>query len=149
MSDSDDDDDDGVAPVTNLVARCTELKALGNEKFKAGACGAAVTAYQEAVGKLTSDVAKKVLAEHFKLNPSAPDTATPLLASLHGNMAAAHVKAQQWEPALAAASEALKLDPNNVKARFRRGIAESNLGLYDEAKVHEAQSRAENVPTDT
>ena len=93
MSDSDDEDGDDGAPVKNLVASCTELKAGGNEHFKAGRCDEAVTEYQKAVDKLTSAPAKKALAEFFKASPDSPDTASPLLASLHGNMAACHVKA--------------------------------------------------------
>jgi len=93
MSDSDDEDGDDGAPVKNLVASCTELKVGGNEHFKAGRCDEAVTEYQKAVDKLTSAPAKKALAEFFKASPDSPDTASPLLASLHGNMAASHVKA--------------------------------------------------------
>ena len=111
------------------------LKGTGNEKFKAGECGAAITAYQEAVDKLTSDAAKKALLDFFKSHPDATDSATPLLASLHLNMAACHIKSEQWESAEIAATAALKLDPTNVKAKFRRGIARSNLGSFDEAKT--------------
>ena len=133
-SDSDDDTNDDDA-VTNLIANCTALKIKGNDKFKLGECGAAVTVYQEAVDKLTSDAAKKALGDYFKSNKDAPDTASPLLASLHGNMAACHVKVQQWESAIIAASAALKIEPSNVKARFRRGVAYSNVGQYDESKA--------------
>lgn len=135
MADSDDENGDGDAPVKNLVARCTELKAVGNEHFKAGRCDEAVIEYQKAVDKLTSAPAKKALAEFFKASPDSPDTASPLLASLHGNMAACHVKASQWESAIRAASEALKLEPDNLKARFRRGVACSHVGQHAEAKA--------------
>jgi tetratricopeptide (TPR) repeat protein len=133
--DSDDEDGDDGAPVKNLVASCTELKAGGNEHFKAGRCDEAVTEYQKAVDRLTSVPAKKALAEFFKASPNSPDTASPLLASLHGNMAACHVKASRWESAIRAASEALKLEPDNLKARFRRGLACSHVGQNDEAKA--------------
>ena len=135
MADSDDENGDDGAPVKNLVARCTELKAVGNEHFKAGRCDEAVLEYQKAVDKLTSAPAKKALAEFFKASPDSPDTATPLLASLHGNTAACHVKASQWESAIRAASEALKLEPDNLKARFRRGVACSHVGQHAEAKA--------------
>ena len=73
MADSDDENGDDGAPVKNLVARCTELKAVGNEHFKAGRCDAAVIEYQKAVDKLTSGPAKKALAEFFKASPDSPD----------------------------------------------------------------------------
>ena len=117
MGDSDDEDGDAGAPVKNLVASCTELKAGGNEHFKAGRCDEAVTEYWKAVLKLTSGPAKKALAEFYKASPGSPDTASPLLASLHGNMAACHVKSSQWVSAISAASEALRLEPDNLKAR--------------------------------
>ena len=117
MGDSDDEDGDAGAPVKNLVASCTELKAGGNEHFKAGRCDEAVTEYWKAVLKLTSGPAKKALAEFYKASPDSPDTASPLLASLHGNMAACHVKSSQWVSAISAASEALRLEPDNLKAR--------------------------------
>ena len=50
-------------------------------------------------------------------------------------MAACHVKASQWESAIHAASEALKLEPDNLKARFRRGVACSRVGQHAEAKA--------------
>ena len=117
MADSDDEDGDAGAPVKNLVASCTELKAGGNEHFKAGRCDEAVTEYWKAVLKLTSGPAKKALAEFYKASPDSPDTASPLLASLHGNMAACHVKSSQWVSAISAASEALRLEPDNLKVR--------------------------------
>ena len=135
-TDSDDDDADSspTDSVTALLAKCTELKTGGNDLFKAGELGAATTTYQEAVDKLTSNAAKKALGEFFKANPDAQDTASPLLASLHTNLAACHVKLSQWESAVQAATAALKVEASNVKARFRRGVAHSNLGNYDEAK---------------
>ena len=130
VADSDDEDADaapGGDGVENMLVRCTELKTKGNEHFKAGELGAATTAYEEAVSKLTSKVGKKALGDYFKARPGAMDTASPLLASLHTNLAAVHVKAQQWQSALKAATEALKVEPQNIKARFRRGVAESNV----------------------
>ena len=50
-------------------------------------------------------------------------------------MAACHVKVSQWESAIRAASEALKLEPDNLKARFRRGVACSHVGQHAEAKA--------------
>ena len=87
-----------------MLEKCKELKEGGNTLFKAGELGAATTTYQEAVSKLTSDAAKKALGAFFKATPDAEDTASPLLASLHTNLAACHVKLQQWEPAVSAAA---------------------------------------------
>ena len=105
--DSDDDDEgDSADGATALLAKCSELKSGGNDLFKVNELGAATTTYQEAIDKLTSDPAKKALGEYFKANPDAPDTASPLLASLHTNLAACHVKLAQWESAVQAAAAA-------------------------------------------
>ena len=139
MVNSDDDDsDDESAPgdgVASLLAKCHELKTTGNEQFKAGNIDAATTTYKTAVERLTSSAAKKALNEWWKGHPDAEDTASPLLASLQTNLAAMHVKAERWEAAVSAATAALKVDPDNVKARFRRGIAHSHTKQFDEAKA--------------
>ena len=137
-SDSDDDDDDSASDGTavhNLLARVAELKLSGNTKFKAGEHEAAIADYEAGTGSLTSEAAKKALKHYFTTHHDAEDTASPLLASLHGNLAACHVKLEAWERASTAASAALKLEPSNVKARFRRGVAYSKCGQLDEAKA--------------
>jgi len=132
------DSDDESAPgdgVASLIAKANELKALGNEHFTAGDLVAATAAYEQAVAKLTSDAAKTALRVWWKSNPGETDTASPLLAACHNNLAACHVKAQQWESALRAASAAVDLDPSLVKARLRRGVACSHVGRLAEAKA--------------
>ena len=138
MGSDEQDSDDDAGPedgVTGLLERATELKTKGNAAFKAGDTGAATTAYTSGIERLTSDAAKKALGEWWKANPGTADLASPLLASLHTNLAACHVKAEQWEGALTAATAALAIDATNVKARFRRGVACSRLGRLDEAKA--------------
>jgi tetratricopeptide (TPR) repeat protein len=46
----------------------------------------------------------------------------------------AELKLEKWLPAKRAASDALKLDPKNVKALFRRGQANAKQGSLEEAK---------------
>ena len=133
-----DDSDDDASPddgVTNMIAQCVALKAEGNEHFKAGEVAKATEKYQDAVKRLTSDAGKKALKEYHDRNAGAEDTATPLLASLHTNTAACYVKTQQWDSAAIAATAALKAEPANVKALFRRGVANSHLTKWDEAKA--------------
>ena len=129
---------EGALNVEGLIAKAEALKAQGNESFKAQELGKASSVYQEAVEVLTSPSAKKLLHEWWaahKKDPSSVDSASPLLASLHTNLAACHNKLGQWEMGANAATSALAVDPANVKARFRRGVANSNLGNFDEAKA--------------
>jgi len=121
-----------------ILARAEELKAQGNAHFKADELGRASTAYQGAIEVLTSPAGKKALEQWWtalKETADAADAATPLLVSLHTNLAAVHNKLGQWQMCVAAASSALALDASSVKARFRRGVAHSNLAQYDEAKA--------------
>ena len=139
------------ADVEALLAAANELKASGNEAFKAGELGKATSAYQEAVDKLTSEAGKKLLREWWDvqtkllLGGDAKDSVSPLLASpLHTNLAACHVKLSQWKSAVHAATAALDTDGTSVKARFRRGVANSHLGLLEEAKADLTQVGAQH-----
>ncbi len=87
--------------------------------------------------KIWWDVQKKLL-----LSGDAKDSASPLLVALHTNLAACHVKLCQWKSAVHAATAALDTDGTSVKARFRRGVANSHLGLLDEAKADLTQAAA-------
>lgn len=131
-ADSDDESSPGDG-VRSLLARASQLKAQGNEHFKAGESGQAATVYTDAIAQLTSDAARKALKAWWDESQE-EDTASPLLASLHGNLAACHVKLEQWEGAVTAASAALAIDSSNIKARFRRGVACSHLGQMETAK---------------
>jgi tetratricopeptide (TPR) repeat protein len=52
----------------------------------------------------------------------------------YNNLAASKLKCQKWQKALEYATEAVKIDPNNVKALFRQGKALMELGEWEEAK---------------
>ena len=115
------DGDEETAPdtcVKSLFATANELKAEGNEAFKAGDYGKAITSYMLATDHLTSTAAKRKLRwewehmdSHIVLRDSDggavrdQDTASPLLATLHTNRAASHVKLEQWEAAAASATK--------------------------------------------
>eukprot|EP00316_Scyphosphaera_apsteinii_P023237 CAMPEP_0119320086 /NCGR_PEP_ID=MMETSP1333-20130426/51376_1 /TAXON_ID=418940 /ORGANISM="Scyphosphaera apsteinii, Strain RCC1455" /LENGTH=575 /DNA_ID=CAMNT_0007326697 /DNA_START=229 /DNA_END=1956 /DNA_ORIENTATION=+ len=118
-----------------LLSRAEALKAQGNADFKASELGKACSAYQEAVELLTSKKAAKALKEWWAVRQAhVQDSASPLLVSLYTNLAACHNKLQQWESGILAANKALEIEPTSVKARFRRGVAKSNLGHFEAAR---------------
>lgn len=103
--------------VDHVVKDCEADKARGNEAFGSGEYGQAILHYSLALDKaaqLTSnDLFKKDI--------------------VHSNRAACFLKLGQHEKAEEDAAAALKVNPQNVKAQFRLGLALHALGRYQEA----------------
>lgn len=57
-----------------------------------------------------------------------------ILLSCYLNIASCGIKLQRWRNAANNAAKALDIDPNNAKAYFRRGQANSQLGEFDAAR---------------
>jgi len=53
--------------------------------------------------------------------------------SCHSNTAAIHIKLKQFKSALEEVKKVLEIDPTNVKALYRMGVAEAGLGDYLDA----------------
>ena len=81
----------------------------------------AIDAYSDAI-----HAAETAMAGPGSGGPSKAEAAT-LLTTLHSNTAAALLKLERWEPAAKAATRALKLEPGNTKALYRRGVARHKL----------------------
>jgi hypothetical protein len=63
------------------------------------------------------------------------EEAKAILVSLHGNNAMVLIKLEDWMKAAVSASAVLKVEKNNVKALFRRGVACHHSGSLEQAKV--------------
>jgi hypothetical protein len=63
------------------------------------------------------------------------EEAKSILVSLHGNNAMVLIKLEDWMKAAVSASAVLKVEKNNVKALFRRGVAYHHSGSLEQAKV--------------
>jgi tetratricopeptide (TPR) repeat protein len=63
------------------------------------------------------------------------EEAKSILVSLHGNNAMVLIKLEDWMKAGVSASAVLKVEKNNVKALFRRGVAYHHSGSLEQAKV--------------
>ena len=123
-SDSDDDADEKLVAGLS-VEECVNMagvhKEQGNEMFKSGLNDKALASYSEGLRYLTKHTSEAAAA--------------PTLLSLHTNLAATHLRLEQWAEARASAASALEIEPDLVKARFRRGVASFRLGALDEAKA--------------
>ncbi|GBE59077.1 tetratricopeptide repeat domain containing protein [Babesia ovata] len=107
--------------VQACVAEANSLKEQGNAAFKAADYSKAVEEYQKAVdrlSKLPSDV-----TEHDGMK-----------SVLYSNISASYLGMADHEKAITAAEDALRWDPANKKAQYRRALARFNFGYLDEAK---------------
>ncbi|KAK7872050.1 hypothetical protein R5R35_004553 [Gryllus longicercus] len=98
----------GVYSNTEKQFLATQEKDKGNEFFKA-------REYKEAIEHYSSSIA---------IEPS------PVA---YNNRAMAHIKLEQYLEALRDCNKVLELEPNNVKALHRRGIAYKHRGNYQQA----------------
>ena len=114
----------------SLLSKLSALKDVGNSHFKAGDNDRAVEAYNEALTAAASGVQNEGRGSR-----KAQMAVQPTVVSLHCNAAAAHLKLEAMVEAVEAASRALALEPNHVKARYRRGVASAKLGRYETAKA--------------
>jgi regulator of sirC expression with transglutaminase-like and TPR domain len=58
-----------------------------------------------------------------KSTPAQNEKAQELTNAFRSNLAACYIKEEQWEKAIYATSKVIEVDPNNVKARYRRSLA--------------------------
>ena len=105
-----------------IVDECEENKKRGNEAFQAGEYGQAILLYSLSIDKADElpdkDGGKKQL---FRRD------------IVLSNRAACFLKLGQHEKALEDAKRAQEMEPTNVKAIFRRGLALHAMGHYEEA----------------
>jgi len=86
-----------------------------------------------------------------KQSGGVPETRTEadeMVEKIYSNMSACHMKNGNWKRALDCAERALKKNPNNDKAMFRKGKALGELGWTERAEKVLSDLRARN-PSDT
>jgi len=134
----------GADEVKLVVAECEQNKARGNEAFGTGEYGQAILLYSLALDK----------AEEL------PDAGTGAAAStekqlfprdvVYSNRAACFLKLGQHEKAEEDAARALEINPKNIKANFRRGLALHAMGRYRDAlpvlaKAHDIEPKNKQI----
>ena len=107
------------------------LKALGNEKMKAGDHLAAIQCYTDAIAQSNVDGPPLTdLAEGCQMMTDEPSLLVPLLT----NRAAAFLKAGQALESHEDGCRAVQIDPGWSKGYFRSAVALSQLGRHEEAR---------------
>jgi len=147
---------------TNLAIG-KEKKDAGDQAFRGGDIKQALLAYHQAIMYLQG-IDKQALpgigslptppkAEGDDSKPAAgvPETRTEadeMVEKIYSNMSACHMKNGNWKRALDCAERALKKNPNNDKAMFRKGKALGELGWIERAEKVLSDLKARN-PSDT
>lgn len=103
-----------------LLPRAQTLKDDANDHFKAGEMELALNKYEEA---------RHCLDAH----PPRPDR-DALLSFVLSNIAAVHVNAKEWPAVIEVCERALRLKPDNIKARMRRAKAFAQTGNWKGAR---------------
>lgn len=126
------------------ISKALELKAAGNDAFKRGeykeAMGSyhAMYMYLHGFSEQKPDTGGNPAAGGFKTTAGASkeemSTVHELKVLHHSNLAMCLMKMGNFEKAKSNCTKALAIDPENIKARFRRGKCYAQLGALDEAK---------------
>lgn len=134
-----------VSPNT-VLQEVLQLKEKGAEFFKSGNLHDAAFVYSQAISLL------KQHEKHWKGQAKKGEKAEQLkvaAAAIYTNMALCYLQGNE-DPSqtLDFCNEALAIEPNNVKARFRKGKALTCLGKYVEAEAVFGEAKGLN-PTDS
>jgi peptidyl-prolyl isomerase D len=116
---------DAHPPMTDAgkVAAAERVRQLGNKAFASGDFSHAVDKYEKALRYLSAAIPTSAMAAAIKEKQLA----------CHNNSAQCFLKLEKFSDARASSTRALDLDPQNAKARFRRGLALAGMHDYDEA----------------
>ncbi|EOD18197.1 hypothetical protein EMIHUDRAFT_95980 [Emiliania huxleyi CCMP1516] len=122
--------EEAAAEAKRRVARAEVCRFRGNESFvEAGRVQGSADARAmlcEALEQYEAGIAELRHPPAARCSPS-------LLATLHANAAAVHLRLGAWEAARASASAGLRFAPSHVKLRVRRAEASGRLGCHRSA----------------
>mmetsp|Transcript_22509 Transcript_22509/g.62479 ORF Transcript_22509/g.62479 Transcript_22509/m.62479 type:complete len:635 (+) Transcript_22509:59-1963(+) len=118
--------------VQEIIDECQQNKARGNEAFGTGEYGQAILLYSLALDK----------ADELPHNDDDNDSNNTLFPRdvVYSNRAACFLKLGQHEKAQQDAAQARQINPDNVKALFREGLAWHAMQNYEQARPLLAQA---------
>jgi len=105
---------------------CEQSKNEGNQFFKANKFSRADNRYTRAA---------KCVEYDYSMSDDEKIKAKGLKAMCYNNIAMCKVKTQDWKGVLENCKKVLEVDPANVKALYRQGIANTELAEFDSAKA--------------
>lgn len=140
-------------PVAEKLATCERKKGRGNFFFGRGDYSQATNCYKKAVdflnpyGMFGSTNPIEICKNDEKLNLEEVKKALELRATILSNLAASQMKMEEFNEALESIDQALTLQPENVKALFRKGkilAAKCDVETAIEAMMHALNLDPEN-----
>ncbi|NWX51928.1 PPID isomerase, partial [Steatornis caripensis] len=141
-----EDSDIDLKDVDKIVAIAEDIKNIGNTFFKSQNWAVAAKKYSKSLRYVEASEAVAEAADKPKLKTVA---LTCVL-----NIGACKLKLLDWQGAIESCSEALKIDPANTKALYRRaqgwqGIKDLDQALADLKKAHEIAPEDKAIQTET
>jgi Activator of Hsp90 ATPase, N-terminal/Tetratricopeptide repeat len=120
--------DEGVSPqqAELILIKATGQKEIGNTEFKSGDYDKAARSYRRGVNAL-----KKL----NRNNGGGDAQVRGLLVTLYTNLSTVSFKQNKFRVSAEVAAQAVRIDPANVKALYRRAVAERRLGNLEEARA--------------
>jgi tetratricopeptide (TPR) repeat protein len=118
--------DEMVVNVDHLMDYVKEQKAEGNTAFQAKQYSEALAAWQRGLDAIAQADGKPMRVDHMKL-------VLVVRSVLHSNRGQALMKMEFWRRAVLDLDEAVRVDPENVKAIWRRCKAREALKQWSEA----------------
>lgn len=116
---------EGISPekADLLLIKATGLKE-GNKEFKEGDLDKAARAYRRGVNSL----------KKLNLNDGGDEQVKALLVTLYTNLSTVSFKNKKYRVSSEVANQALQLEKTNVKALFRRAVANRKLGNLEDSR---------------
>eukprot|EP00003_Mantamonas_plastica_P013379 TRINITY_DN2336_c0_g1_i1.p1 TRINITY_DN2336_c0_g1~~TRINITY_DN2336_c0_g1_i1.p1 ORF type:complete len:213 (-),score=82.62 TRINITY_DN2336_c0_g1_i1:79-717(-) len=109
----------------DVLKQAESRKDRGNELVKS-------KQYLRAVNQYTKSVEVMKVYCH-DLDDETQAAAEAIECKCHANSALCHVKLSNWQETINSANNALRLDPSNLKAAYRMGLAYKELGEWQSA----------------
>ncbi|KAJ3192802.1 Tetratricopeptide repeat protein 9A [Irineochytrium annulatum] len=136
--------------ILEKVQKGKDEKDAGNAAFKAGDIQVALRHYHTSILYLSGldNAHLKTFVGGEDMQEEVKKDIKETILTCNSNMAACHMKKENWEKAIACCAKVLDKNPDNAKALFRRGKSNLELGNLDKAEA-DLKKACKLQPNDT
>ncbi|TKY87796.1 hypothetical protein EX895_003377 [Sporisorium graminicola] len=113
--------------IDEQLSKAEDLKALGNKAFEQGDLAEALNKWHHSL-LYCAGINSFATLYGARSTDAENDRAAGITSAVYNNMAACYLRQSKWEKAIYAATKALALAPENLKALYRRAEAYLELG---------------------